>query len=310
MPTRRPQLLIRIPRVVPRRRDILTNHIQIRALLVHHVRHIAEQLVELADALLDIANFGLALDNEGFLEVDFTLVGEDRLLLLELLLRLTALLGRRCGAVLVERGALGGGGGALFLQRLALQALELGEGGFEFGVEFVLGVFLGGLMISPVSVSSMKRVVSVAYPQVRPILHLLQPIADIFKAVARLLQQVLYSLSYAIGLSLRAEQRDLLAEPRAVGGEGEELIGEVGSEAVKFRVVSVFGVVLSSPCCGLCWEGLVVTKGRDGHGEVYIRDCLSPGRTWLWRGYLSRAVESVSRSQCLSKRVAWMRRQC
>lgn len=147
MPTRRPQLLIRIPRIIPRLRDILADHIQIRALLVHHVRHIAEQLVQLADTLLDIPDFGLALDDEGFLEVDLGLVCQCRLLLLllELLLRGFLGAGGERVALLVEGGALRGGGGALFVEGLALETLELGEGGFELGVEFVLGVFLGGL---------------------------------------------------------------------------------------------------------------------------------------------------------------------
>jgi hypothetical protein len=40
---------------------------------MHHVRNIAEQLIELADRLLDVADLGFALDDERFLEVDFVL---------------------------------------------------------------------------------------------------------------------------------------------------------------------------------------------------------------------------------------------
>lgn len=109
---------------------------------MHHMRYIPEQLVQLAHRLLDIPDLGLALDDEGFLKVDLALVGENGLLLLELLLRLSAFLRWRGHAFLFEGGSLCGGRGTLLLERLPLQALKLGEGGFEFGVEFVLRVLL------------------------------------------------------------------------------------------------------------------------------------------------------------------------
>jgi hypothetical protein len=65
--------------------DILFNNVQLRALLMHHVRDISEQLVQLSHALLDVADLGFALDDEGFLEVDLVLVGEAKLFLLLLL---------------------------------------------------------------------------------------------------------------------------------------------------------------------------------------------------------------------------------
>jgi hypothetical protein len=55
--------------------NVLFNDVQLRALLLYHVGHIAEQLVELSDALLNVAYLGLALDDEGLLEVNFILVG-------------------------------------------------------------------------------------------------------------------------------------------------------------------------------------------------------------------------------------------
>jgi len=68
--------------------NVFLNDVELGALLVDHVRDVAEQLVELADRLLDIADLRLALDDEGFLEVDLVLVSEAELLLLLLLLLL------------------------------------------------------------------------------------------------------------------------------------------------------------------------------------------------------------------------------
>ena len=48
---------------VMRSLDILFNDVQLRALLMHHVRDISEQLVQLSHALLDVADFGFALDD-------------------------------------------------------------------------------------------------------------------------------------------------------------------------------------------------------------------------------------------------------
>lgn len=88
MPTRDRQLPTRTLRIVPHALHILTDNIQLLPLLVHHVRHIPEQLVEFADGLLDVADFGFALDDEGFLEVDFGLRGQAELVLFLLLLAL------------------------------------------------------------------------------------------------------------------------------------------------------------------------------------------------------------------------------
>lgn len=53
---------------------------------MHHVGHITEELVQFTNALLDIADLGLTLDDQRFLEVDLALISKDRLLLLKLLL--------------------------------------------------------------------------------------------------------------------------------------------------------------------------------------------------------------------------------
>ena len=76
MPLRRPQFRTRSVRVIPRVLHIHTDDIQLFPLLVHHVADIAEELVQLADALLDIPDLGFPLDDELFLEVDFVLGSE------------------------------------------------------------------------------------------------------------------------------------------------------------------------------------------------------------------------------------------
>lgn len=53
---------------------VLLDDIELSTLLMHHVRHIAEQFVQLTDRLLDVADLGLALDDELFLKVDVVLV--------------------------------------------------------------------------------------------------------------------------------------------------------------------------------------------------------------------------------------------
>ncbi len=54
VPARRPQLLICVLRVVSRLHDILADDVQALPLLMNHMRHISEQLVQLSYRLLDI----------------------------------------------------------------------------------------------------------------------------------------------------------------------------------------------------------------------------------------------------------------
>lgn len=70
------KVYMRASRRIVRRLNILLDDIELGPLLMHHVSDITKQLVELADRLLDIADLGLALDDEGFLEVDLVLVRE------------------------------------------------------------------------------------------------------------------------------------------------------------------------------------------------------------------------------------------
>lgn len=89
------------------------------------MRNVSEQFIQLADRLLDVADLGLALDYEGFLEVDVVLGGEAELLLLLLLGLLRACGGAGVGFG-VEGRACGGCGRALFLYGGALEDLEFG----------------------------------------------------------------------------------------------------------------------------------------------------------------------------------------
>lgn len=110
--------------------------------------HVAEQLIEFADTLLNVADLRFAFNDERFLEVDFILGGEAELFLL-LQLLLLACLGATAGtarlAVVFERCAAGGRCCALFLKGGSLKILEFSERGLEFAVEFALSESLRGL---------------------------------------------------------------------------------------------------------------------------------------------------------------------
>jgi hypothetical protein len=71
MPASCPKLLIRILRVIPRLRHVFRDDVQTLALLMHHMRHIPEQLVQLSHRLLDVAYLRFSLDDQGLVEVDF-----------------------------------------------------------------------------------------------------------------------------------------------------------------------------------------------------------------------------------------------
>lgn len=53
--------------------NVVRNMIEHAALLMHHMRHVPKQLVQLADRLLDVPDLRLALDDQRFLEIDFVL---------------------------------------------------------------------------------------------------------------------------------------------------------------------------------------------------------------------------------------------
>src|SRR5690606_27630129 len=107
-----------------------------------------EHHVEVAHALLNVADLFLALDDERVLEVDFVLRGEaGQLLLLELLLLLLAggeevWAGGGAAGFRVDCCARGGYRCFLLLEGLPLEVLELRKRGLEFAGEFLLHVFL------------------------------------------------------------------------------------------------------------------------------------------------------------------------
>ena len=136
--------MICIPGIISRLRDILTDQIDLITLAVNHVRHIAEELVELANRLLDVSDLRLAFDDELFLEIDVILVGKAELfLLLLLLLELGPLFAWR--RRVLQGGTCSRVRRLLFLDGLTLELLELSEGGLEFAAQLGLGEALGGL---------------------------------------------------------------------------------------------------------------------------------------------------------------------
>ena len=70
---------------------IPTNRIELPPLLMHNVRHVPKQFIQLANTLLDIPNLRLPLHNQRVLEIDFILRRQTELVLL-LDLRLLLLL--------------------------------------------------------------------------------------------------------------------------------------------------------------------------------------------------------------------------
>lgn len=65
---------------------VFLDDVELGTLFVDHMCNVAEQLVELANRLLYVADLRLALDDERFLKVDLVLIGEAELLLFLLLL--------------------------------------------------------------------------------------------------------------------------------------------------------------------------------------------------------------------------------
>jgi len=86
VPARLAQLDVGTPCFICHVLDVLGDEVQLASLLMHDMRDIPEQLVQLAHALLDVSYLSLALDDQRLLEVDLILVCESRLLELLLLL--------------------------------------------------------------------------------------------------------------------------------------------------------------------------------------------------------------------------------
>ena len=148
MPRCGPKFRVRTPGVIPHALDILADYVQLLALLVHHVRHVPEELVQLSHALLNVSDLALALNDQALLEVDLVLRSEAQLFLflLELLRARSLARGRSSAAAGVfESCASGGCRSSLLFDGAALEHLELGKRGFEFAIQLALGEFLGCL---------------------------------------------------------------------------------------------------------------------------------------------------------------------
>lgn len=115
--------------------DIVADNVELAPLLMNNVGDIAKQFVEFADALLNVPDFRLPLDDERFLEIHLVLVRQAGLLLFQLLLELLLLFPAvTLGGLLtlLHGGASSHGRGALLFQRAALDRLELVQSGAKF----------------------------------------------------------------------------------------------------------------------------------------------------------------------------------
>lgn len=69
------QLAVSALSVISGAGDIIRDNVKLTALVVDHMRDIPEQLVKFAHGLFYVADLSLALDDQGFLEVNIGLVG-------------------------------------------------------------------------------------------------------------------------------------------------------------------------------------------------------------------------------------------
>ena len=142
------ELVVGAAGVVAHVGGVVLDGLQLLALLRNDLGDLLEEHVEVAHALLDLADLLLALSDEGLLEIDLVLGNNMDLFLLEL--ELVLVLGGEVGGGMVGvgqklgvDGGLGGAyGGALLLEGGALQGLELAEGGLELARDLLLGVSL------------------------------------------------------------------------------------------------------------------------------------------------------------------------
>lgn len=91
-----------------------------------NVSHVPEQFIEFANALLNVADLSLALDNEGLLEVHFVLIRKAGLFLQQLVLLLLRLMVTSGTRLRFVYGSPSGCCGCpLLLQGTTLNSLEL-----------------------------------------------------------------------------------------------------------------------------------------------------------------------------------------
>lgn len=121
--------------------DVFADDIKLAALLMDDMCDIAEQLVQLANALFNVPDLGLPLNDQGLLEVDLSLVCQTRLLFQLLLLELALAISNAC-FTFIHGCSSSDCRCALLLQSTALDGLEFIQACFELGRELLLGPFL------------------------------------------------------------------------------------------------------------------------------------------------------------------------
>lgn len=133
MSTGAAELDIRTASVARNPIHIRIDSIHLATLLVDDMSHIPEQFIQFTNALLDVPDLGLPLNDQSLLEVDLLLVRQTRPLLLQQLLLLLALciLARVLSVVECRTGR--NRGCPLLLQSAALDGLEFLQSGFELG---------------------------------------------------------------------------------------------------------------------------------------------------------------------------------
>lgn len=103
------------------------------------------------------------------------------------------------------------------------------------------------------------------YPEIRPLLNLLQTLADFLEPRTRLFNQVADPLADPFRLALGAQECDLVGKAGDVRGQAEQLVGKLGGEALELWVVGILGIVLPPPGRWLRFQpGRVV----EGHGRA------------------------------------------
>ncbi|KAJ6260368.1 hypothetical protein Dda_4594 [Drechslerella dactyloides] len=222
-------------------------------LLVDHGAEVPEDLIQLHDAVFDVADLLLALLDHGLLKVDFGLRGELQLrgLLLD---QRHGFAGIRGGGGAMAVDCVEGGAGLDYVLPLLFDAefldgLEVRDRGGEFTGELLLYEALLGLWVSPfvafvslVLHESGGRVAGGTYADVLPELHPLDALADLLEAFAGLGEEVLQPVAGLLGVLLGAEQAEDVVCLGDVGGQVEEAGGEGLRQAVELRVVAVAGL--------------------------------------------------------------------
>ena len=85
----------------------------------------------------------------------------------------------------------------------------------------------------------------------------------------------MHPFPHPLGVALGAQQADLLGEARDVGGQGEELDGEVFGETAEFGVVAILRVVAAAHGGRLRLHGGELVEGHGcGWGDTIFNGSL------------------------------------